>query len=151
MDIEEEIKKEISENEYHKLGINILFTSGWINLQRINFFRHFDISPQQFNVLKILKGECPDPVTLNQIIDKMIDKSSNVSRLVEKLRAKGFLVRKQCENNRRAVDIIITQKGLELLEEIERKVVFEDIFKTLTIEEAVQLNFLLNKLRNRTE
>jgi DNA-binding MarR family transcriptional regulator len=147
MRIEDEIVQNEFLSEYHKLGINILFTGSWINLKNVSYLKKFGISPQQFNVLRILKGQCPKPATINLIIDRMIDKTSNASRLVEKLRVKGLVERKQCEHNRRAVDILITQKGLDLLDEINNQTVFENIFKSLSEEEATQLNILLNKLR----
>jgi DNA-binding MarR family transcriptional regulator len=148
MKIEEELKQNKFETEYQKLGLNILFTGGWVNLKNVNYLKKYDISPQQYNVLRILKGQHPNPVTLNLIMDRMVDKTSNVSRLVEKLRLKGLLERKQCERNRRAVDIVITTKGINLLQEINNQTIFEDTFKTLSVDEAVQLNNLLNKLRS---
>ena len=147
MRIEEEIKQKAFDNEYHKLGINILFTGSWINLRQLNNFKEFGISPQQYNVLRILRGQHPMPSTINLIIERMIDKASNASRLVEKLRVKGFVERNQCENNRRAVDIIITEKGMNLLEEIDKRKIFDNNLKNLSEDEAVQLNNLLDKLR----
>jgi DNA-binding MarR family transcriptional regulator len=147
MGIQEEIKQNNFENEFHKLCRNILYTGSWINLENTSYLKEFSLSPQQFNVLRILKREYPKPVTVNLIQDRMIDKTSNASRLVEKLRLKGLVERKQCENNRRAVDILITQKGQDILAEINNQPAFENIFKSLSLEEALQLNILLNKLR----
>lgn len=148
MKIEEEIKQQSLSNEYYKLGINILYTGSWINLKQLNILKKFGISPQQYNVLKILKSQSPKPSTINLLIEGMIDKSSNASRLVEKLRIKGFVERDICPTNRRSVDIFITEKGLKLLEEIDKLKMFETTLKSLSVREASNLNKLLDKLRD---
>lgn len=147
MKIEEEIKQQSFSNEYYKLGVNILYTGSWINLKQLNFLKKFGISPQQYNVLRILKSQRPKPSTINLLIDGMIDKSSNASRLVEKLRIKGLVERDICPTNRRSVDIFITDKGLKLLEEIDKMKMFETTLKSLSVREASNLNKLLDKLR----
>ena len=148
MKIEDAIKQQTFESEYHKLNTNLLFTGSWINHQQINLLRQYDISPQQHNVLRILESRFPNPATVNLLIDNMIDNASNVSRLVEKLRKKGLVERKQCLSNRRAVDITLTNDGFELLKQINNRRLSENIMKSLTLDEARQLNNLLDKLRD---
>ena len=99
-----------------KAVVNILYTASWLEGINIQRFKPHGISPQQYNVLRILRGAYPNPVMLGEITERMIDKNSNATRLVEKLRLKGFLKRDICKTNRRQVDITITQKGLTLLE-----------------------------------
>lgn len=152
MAIEDVIKQKKFPNIYIKTEINLLYTSGWIQNQNNKFFKNFDISMQQFNVLRILRGQNPAPATLSMISERMIDRMSNATRLVEKLRQKGFVSRKINPDNRRQVHIQITKSGLELLEEIDA--VFDELiakYKNLTTEEAEQLNLLLDKLRGGDE
>ena len=108
----------------------------------------FGISPQQYNILRILKGQFPNAASVNLLIERMLDKMSNASRLVEKLKQKGLVERKTCEKDRRQVDVLITDKGIKLLEEMNTKL--KDIqsdYQTITEEEARELNRLLDKLR----
>jgi DNA-binding MarR family transcriptional regulator len=148
MKIELEIKQPAFKNEYHKLSVNLLYTGHWLQLQNHNHLKPFGLTVQQFNILRILKGQHPQPVTVSLLIDRMIDKMSNASRLVEKLRRKGLVERRVCENDRRAVDVLITPAGLALLKEIEKQdQQWEKVLQNLSVSEAVQLNTLLDKLR----
>jgi DNA-binding MarR family transcriptional regulator len=129
--------------------INLLFTSSWLNSKQACSLKPYDISTQQYNILRILRGQHPKPATVNLLIDRMFDKNSNASRLVEKLRLKKLVERAICPDDRRAVNVIITQKGLDLLIELddcEEHCVNE--LKILSNKEAEQLNTLLDKLRN---
>jgi DNA-binding MarR family transcriptional regulator len=148
MEIGKEIKQSKFRSEYHKMLLNILFTSGWLSAKHSGTLKPFGISAQQFNLLRILRGQHPKPASVNLLIDRMLDKSSNASRLVEKLRLKKLAERTVCPEDRRAVNVIITQKGLDLLAELDK---YEGAFlkdlKTLTEKEAEQLNHLLDKLR----
>ena len=83
MKLEKEITQKKFDNEYHKAAVNILFTYSWLNLKNSKFFREFGISPQQFNILRILRGQYPGPATVNLLIERMLDKMSNASRLVD--------------------------------------------------------------------
>ena len=149
MRIENEIKQKKFKNEYQKLGINILFTSTWISSFNMHSLKPHGISWQQFNVLRILKGMHPKPATIKLLTERMIDKMSNASRLVEKLKKKGLVERQSCEDDRRRVDIVITQQGLKLVNkastDLERDML--EKMSNLTEEEAVSLNDLLDKLR----
>jgi len=111
-------------------------------------FKPFGISKEQYNVLRILRGQYPNPSTLSLITDRMISKTSNATRLVEKLRQKKMVERNQCEENRRRVDILITKQGLALLEELD-PIMGESNHQRnfLTIKETKELNRLLDKMR----
>ena len=105
MGLEQEIRQEKFGNEYEKAIVNVLFTSSWLYNLNSTRLKPYGITPEQFNVLRILRGSAPKPLMLADITGRMIDKSSNATRLVEKLRQKGFLKREICDNNRRQVDI----------------------------------------------
>ncbi|HUH75236.1 MAG TPA: MarR family transcriptional regulator [Chitinophagales bacterium] len=146
--IGEEIHQKEFKSVYVKTEVNILFTAGWIENNNNKFFKLYDISMQQFNVLRILRGQYPQPVMLSLITERMIDKMSNATRLVEKLRIKGYVSRELNTSNRRQVDILITESGLELLAQIDLNFSgLEDKYKKLSLEEAEILNQLLDKLR----
>lgn len=148
MRIEEEIKQKQFRNEYDKLVINMLYSGGWMDAILTRRLKPYRVSVQQYNILRILRGQHPNPATVNLLKERMLDKMSNASRLVEKLRVKGLVERHICEQDRRAVDVLITQKGLDLLAEIDSMLDgWDETFKTLTPEEASNLNSLLDKLR----
>lgn len=148
MEIGKEIKQSKFKNEYQKMLINLLFTSGWLQAKHSCNLRPYGISSQQFNILRILRGQYPKPATVNLLIERMLDKNSNASRLVEKLRLKKLVERATCPEDRRAVNVVITKKGLDLLEELDKN---ENLFlkdlKIITEKEAEQINILLDKLR----
>lgn len=149
MKIEEEIKQSKFNNEYAKLLVNILFTGNWVYHSNKKFLKEYDLSPEQYNVLRILRGQYPNPSTVNLLNERMLDKMSNVSRLVEKLRLKQLVERSESSEDRRQVDILITKKGLRLLNKIDTNlVILEDQLKSLEEDEAATLNALLDKLRS---
>ena len=149
MRIEDEIRQNKFRSERQKLIINISFTSNWINSHVLRFLKPFGISPEQYNVLRILRGQHPAPATVNLVRDRMINRMSNASRLVEKLRRKGLVERTVCDQDRRAVDLLITRAGLDLLKQIDSETdKLEKLFETVTREEAMKMNFLLDKLRS---
>jgi DNA-binding MarR family transcriptional regulator len=148
MKLEEEIKQDVFESEHQKAFLNILVTSGWLNGLNSAALKPFGISPQQYNVLRILRGQHPHPVTLSVIQERMLDKMSNASRLVDKLVEKKLVDRNQCCHNRRQVDILITPSGLELLLKSESPM--KDAHRQLeqiTDEEAIDLSRILEKIR----
>ena len=148
MEIGEEIKQKKFKNEYHKMVVNMLFTTSWLENKHAASLKPFGISTQQFNILRILRGQFPKPATVNLLIDRMLDKNSNASRLVEKLRIKGLVERAICDDDRRAVNVVITKKGLKLLEEFDKKEqqFFKDL-KNISVAEAKTINCLLDKMR----
>ena len=131
------------------MGLNLVYTSNWIQYQQMEIFREFDITSQQFNVLRILRGQHPNPIKVSDIADRMLDKNSNTSRLIDKLLIKKLVDRKSCPNDRRAVDVIITQNGLDLLKELDPEVEkWETNMTGITPDEADLISTLLDKLRN---
>lgn len=149
--IEDEIKQKQFQNIYVKTDVNLLYTSGWLQNEKARFFKRFDLSMQQFNVLRILRGQHPRPVMLNQITERMIDKMSNATRLVDKLNQKGLSTRELNSNSRRQVDICITEKGLELLKEIDTAMNEQfppAQYANITEAELEQLNHILDKIRS---
>jgi DNA-binding MarR family transcriptional regulator len=148
MSLEQEIKQEKFGNEFEKMAINILFTASWIYNLNASRLKPLGISPEQFNVLRILRGSRPKPLMLVDITCRMIDKSSNATRLVEKLRQKGLVKREICEHNRRQVDISITDKGLGILKQIDTESEsWIETLKSVTKGEAQEMNRILDKLR----
>jgi len=148
MQIGEEIQSNKFEDNYHKAVINITYTYGWLgNTFRCRFEKH-NLTQQQFNVLRILRGQYPNPATVNMIKERMLDKMSDASRIVDRLNQKGLVSR--CTNNqdRRAVDIRISEAGLDILSKMDEEFKTRDLLKNnLTEEEAGQLSDLLDKLR----
>ncbi len=148
MKLEEEIKQKKFRNEYHKLAVNILYTHGWLLNHQSAFLKKCGITPAQFNILRILRGQYPNPASINLLKERMLDKMSDASRLVERLLQKDFLDRKICPEDRRKVEVVITEKGLKLLEEIDNHNDEADkVFSKLSPEEAKRLNDLLDKMR----
>jgi DNA-binding MarR family transcriptional regulator len=150
MGLEQDIKQEKFSSEHEKVVVNILYTSSWLYNMNLSRLKPHGITPEQFNVLRILRGSNPKPMMLADITSRMIDKSSNATRLVEKLRQKGFLKREICDNNRRQVDIVITDKGLNVLKKIDQE--SEEwlaMLKTISKNEAQELNRILDKLREQ--
>jgi len=149
--IEQEIKQKKFPNIYLKSDINILFTAGWIQNNQTRMFKKYGLSQQQYNVLRILRGQHPNPVMLAQITERMIDKMSNATRLVDKLIKKDLATRQLNSKSRRQVDINITEKGLDLLKEIDVEIQLQNPpihYLNLTTEELEILNLILDKIRN---
>lgn len=148
MKIEEAIKQKEFKDPYNKAVVNLLFTHGHIVSKQSNLFKPFGLSPEQYNVLRILRGQNGNPITVSSIQDRMLNKMSNASRLVEKLKQKNLVVREECPKDRRQVDILITPKGLEVLEKLENAIYnLNRELVQLTEDEVDQLNFILDKLR----
>jgi DNA-binding MarR family transcriptional regulator len=148
MSLEDDIKQSRFGSEHQKAAINVLYTGSWIHNNNSARLKKHGITPEQYNVLRILRGSHPNKLMLAEITNRMIDKSSNATRLVEKLRQKGCVKREVCENNRRQVDISITEKGLGLMKAIDAEEnEWIGSLKNITKSEAVELNRLLDKLR----
>jgi len=134
---------------HQKAVVNLMYTHGWLAAQQAEVLKPFGLTLQQYNVLRILRGTAPEATTVNAIIERMLDRMSNASRLVDKLVAKGMASRTVCPNDRRAVDVKITAAGMALLAQLdERQTHWERNLSTLDAEEAQQLSHLLDKLRN---
>jgi DNA-binding MarR family transcriptional regulator len=148
MKIEDEIQTTRFRSPFHKAAVNLIFTAGWVEDNNREYFKSFGITPQQFNILRILRGQHPGKISATEIKARMLDKNSDVSRLLSRLISKGFIGKSQCPNDKRAADILITEQGLGVLKKIDQGVDQTDLglFK-LTSTEADQLNFLLDKCR----
>lgn len=148
MELEKEIQQARFDTQYQKLIVNILYTGGWMHGLQAQRLKPYGISPQQYNILRILRGQHPNPATINLLQQRMLDRMSNASRLVEKLRVKGLAERRICPEDRRAVDVLITQQGLAVLAELDQSAgEWEERFRILNEAEASQVNTLLDKLR----
>jgi MarR family 2-MHQ and catechol resistance regulon transcriptional repressor len=148
MGIEKDISQSKFLNEYQKAGINLIYTYGWIMEKFREIFASEDITPQQFNILRILRGSYPKPLSTLQIRERMLDKMSDTSRIVDRLVNKGLVKKGTCKEDRRLVDITITDKGKKVLEKLdERQEELDNILGNLTNKEAATLSELLDKIR----
>lgn len=148
MRLEEEIKQKKFRSERHKVIINLMYTGNWVYSINKSILKQYNLSPEQYNLLRILRGQYPNPSSVMLLNERMLDKMSNVSRIVEKLRLKNLLTRKECSADRRQVDITITDEGLELLRLIdENSEITEYAAQHLSDEDAARLNELLDKVR----
>ena len=150
MSIENDIRQgKAFHSPQQKLAVNLMFTHSWLCAQQAELLKPVGLTLQEYNVLRILRGQHPEAVTVNAIIERMLDRMSNASRLVDKLVAKGLATRTECPNDRRAVDVKITEAGLSLLTELDKhQARWEESLVTLSTDEANQLSTLLDKLRN---
>ncbi len=147
MELEKEINQTKFRNDAHKLAVNIVYTFNWLNSFHVSFLKPHDLTLQQFNVLRILRGQ-KDHVSIKLIRERMLDKMSDASRIVEKLRVKNLVERNISSDDRRSCEVKITDKGLKILEKIDHENEKMDmIFSTLTIDEQKRLSDLLDKLR----
>ena len=146
--IEDAIQQKEFKNPFNKAVVNLLFTHSYLVTAQNSMLKPHDLSPEQYNVLRILRGQNGVPTTVSSIQDRMLNKMSNASRLVEKLKTKDLVRRDECPTDRRQVDILITEKGLQLLAVLEKQVdESHKSFLHLSEEEVTQLNDLLDKLR----
>lgn len=132
-------------NHKIKALINIKYTANWLKSKEVSFFKAYDISPQQFNILRILRG-AKQPIKAQEIKERMIEKSPNTTRLMDKLFYKGLITRSRNEEDKRIVQIQISEKGLALLSTIGTNIKY-DFLDNFTEQEAEQLSNLLDKLR----
>lgn len=150
MDLAQEIKQtKPFRNTTQQAVVNIMYTNNCLCVQQTRIFKKFGISIQQYNVLRILKGHHPEPIMINGIIDRMLDKMSNASRLVDKLVQKKLVIRTYRESDRRACDVLISDQGMTLLANITKELSrMEDTIQGLSEDELLELNRLLDKVRN---
>jgi len=149
MKIEEEIQQGSFQSEQHRLLINIIYTGNQFTLSNSRMLKQFSITTQQFNVLRILRGQKGNPISVKDMHGRMLDSTSNVSRLVDKLLAKELIERIVCPNDRRRVELTITPKGLKLLDEIEivSGSLRHKMKNAITEAEAKIANSILDKFR----
>jgi DNA-binding MarR family transcriptional regulator len=133
---------------HHKVAVNLLYTAAWLDDRNKNFFKEYGITNQQFNILRILRGQLPNKISGAEIKNRMLDKNSDVSRLLDRLVLKKLVTKNQCPKDKRAVDVLITEPGLALLKKIDGKMDKNDLAVFhLTKTEATQLSDLLDKCR----
>ena len=148
--IEKDIHQENFRNDFHRAYINLFYTYGWLMERVKKILSKSDITPQQYNILRILRGNHPTPLSTLQIRDRMLDKMSDTSRIVDRLVAKNLVSKKTNDNDKRLVDVTITDAGLELLASMDEKnEELDSILENLNIEEAMVLNNTLDKIRER--
>jgi DNA-binding MarR family transcriptional regulator len=146
--IEEAIRQRSFKDPYEKAVVNTLFTASYLDSLLLQRLKPFGISPQQYNVLRILRGAFPTALRLGDITERMLDKNSNATRLVEKLKLKSLVRREICTHNRRQVDIWITDKGLDLLKELDKDLQqFLRSSVKLNAAEVDMINDLLDRMR----
>lgn len=150
MGLEEDIQQGKGfKSERHKALVNILFTEAWLRSRMSEILKPFKLTGQQYNVLRILRGSYPKPISTRCIRSRMLDKMSDASRIVDRLFKKELVERKACSSDKRLVDVVITDKGLKLLEQIDEPLdSLGDAFGLITEQEAQALNETLDKLRN---
>ncbi len=149
MRLEDEIQQKKFKSIQQKLMLNLIYTTNWLTSKQDSLFKDSDITVQQYNVLRILRGQYPNPCSIKLIKERMLDRMSDTSRIVDKLYTKKLLERNECPNDRRSVNVIISDKGLELLKSLDYiDEISKQSLKSLTTAEIKTLNELLDKLRD---
>ncbi|MEN9729102.1 MAG: hypothetical protein RLZ91_219 [Bacteroidota bacterium] len=149
MGISEDLKQTKFNSQTSKAVVNIIFTGNWMMQQTHELLKPYGLTPQQYNVLRILRGQQNNPITVLGITERMMDKMSNASRLVDKLLEKKLVLRRECPKDRRAVDVMILPAGLVLLEEIDQvQLAWEKRFDGISSDRMDQLNEILDEIRN---
>jgi DNA-binding MarR family transcriptional regulator len=147
MKIEEEIRQTTFKSAHQKALINLIFTYNWLHNKQQEFFKPFGITPQQFNILRILKGQHPNSISATEIKSRMLDKNSDISRLLDRLILKNLIEKKSCPSDKRASDVFISSEGLILLENLAKHQTDMDQVLQLSSAEAEMLSHLLDKSR----
>lgn len=150
MGIDKDIQQTTFKNVHQKAAINLIYTLSWIKDRTKTIFDSEDITGQQFNILRILRGSFPEPLSTLQIRERMLEKMSDTSRIVDRLIAKGLVKKITCKKDRRLVDVIITDKGKKMLERLDsRQHEIDDVLGNLSVKDANLLSDLLDKIRDR--
>jgi DNA-binding MarR family transcriptional regulator len=149
MGISEDLKQSKFTTPTSKAIVNIIYSGNWMMQQQQELLKPFGLTAQQYNVLRILRGQQNNPMTVLGITERMMDKMSNASRLVDKLLEKKLVLRRECPQDRRAVDVIILPAGLAILEEIDQvQLAWEKNFKDISTDKLDQINEILDEIRN---
>lgn len=152
MGIDKDIQQVKFRNPHQKAAINLIYTLGWVREKTKAIFDAEDITPQQFNILRILRGSFPQPLSTLQIRERMLEKMSDTSRIVDRLILKGLVKKLTCKNDRRLVDVIISDKGKKLLERLDiRQDEIDGVMGNLSEKDANILSDLLDKIREAGE
>ena len=144
-DISKDIKSTFKSNRL-KAFINLKYTANWLSSMENEYFKPFGISPQQYNILRILRG-AGQKMKVQIVKERMVERAPNATRLMDKLCEKDLISRKRCEKDRRVVYVEITKDGLQLLTDIDNAPERLNLVDNLSDEEAVQLSNLLDKIR----
>jgi len=147
MKIEDEIKQQKFKTPLQKAVLNLLYTTSWMQGKQKEIFKPFGITLQQFNILRILRGQHPNSTSATEIKSRMLDKNSDVSRLLDRLLAKKVITKRVSSNDKRAADVNLTEEGLELLRSIDKRQTQLDSVLLLSDDEALMLSDLLDKSR----
>jgi DNA-binding MarR family transcriptional regulator len=148
MKIEQEIKQPKFKSQHQKVAINLIFTANWLEAKQQDFFKPFGITPSQYNILRILRGQQPNKISGAEIKSRMLDRNSDIPRLLDRLILKNLISKTPCPNDKRAADIVITEKGLDVLGQIDSHIdLSEKTAIRLTKDEAAHLSDLLDKCR----
>ncbi len=151
MGIEKDIQQTNFRNEFQKMGINIIYTANWLNEKMGQILASEDITQQQYNILRILRGS-DAPLSTLKIRERMLDKMSDTSRIVDRLIVKDLVEKFACVKDKRLVDITVTKKGLQLLEKLDAlNEPIDSILKGVSEKEAHTINQILDKLREDTQ
>lgn len=146
--IEQEIQQKKFRSAHQKAVINLIYTSNWLMSKQQIYFKSFGITGQQYNILRILKGQHPKGISATEIKSRMLDRNSDVSRILDRLVLKSLIIKKTCPEDKRAYDVFISAEGLELLNRIEKNEQEVNPIKSLSEEEASLLSNLLDKCRD---
>ncbi len=148
MGLEKDIKQPHFRNEWQKAMINLTYTHNWLSEKFKTFLDRFELTSQQFNILRILRG-AGQPLSTLQIRERMLDKMSDTSRIVDRLILKGFVNKSTCPHDKRLVDVVISEAGLQVLSQIDAlSGEMDQIISGINSEEAIELNRLLDKVRD---
>ena len=149
MKLEQAIQQVEFSSDNQRITLNFMYTYNWFKEAQKNFFKPYDITSQQFNVLRILRGNYPNPYTTSQVRDRMLDKMSDASRIVDRLVKKGLVIRTVTKTDKRLVDVVISRKGIEILDRIDGPLenFMAEAFKNLTINEKNLFVDMLEKIR----
>jgi DNA-binding MarR family transcriptional regulator len=145
MKIEEEIKQVTFRNPHQKALINLIYTSNWLQTKQQEFFKSYGVTATQFNILRILRGQHPNSISATEIKSRMLDRNSDVSRLLDRLIQKKLVSKSTCPNDRRQSDVVITTEGLALLSTMADQM--DENILALSNQEASQLSDLLDQCR----
>ena len=150
MKLEDEIRQDKGfKSQQQKAMVNIFYTEGWLRNRLSETLKPHDLTSQQYNVLRILRGSNPKPISTSCVRSRMLDKMSDVSRIVDRLFKKALVDKQVCSTDKRLVDVFITEAGLTVLDKIDESVDGMDkMFTSITDEEAATLNEILDKLRD---
>jgi DNA-binding MarR family transcriptional regulator len=146
--IEDEIRQPKFKSHFQKVVVNLIYTANWLQAKQQEFFKSYGITSPQYNILRILRGQQPNAISGAEIKERMLDRNSDVSRLLARLIRKELVSKSPCSSDKRAADVVISASGLELLEQIDKEI--EESERTnihLSKAEAAQLSILLDRLR----